>query len=132
TNRFVELQLEGFRPPGPEAFAALIRRVIADDSCHCLIASIDGTDAGVAGVTVYKHSGCLIAGTTLEAHRRRGVQTALIIERLRIARDAGCTHICVGSSPTVATGRNAIRLGFVPAYTKATLVHPRPGLVPSE
>ena len=54
-----------------------------------------------------------------------------MIERLAALTLAGCRYACVHSEPQVATGRNAMRLGFQVAYTKAIMVRPRLGLVPS-
>jgi GNAT superfamily N-acetyltransferase len=64
----------------------------------------------------------LFAGATLPEHRRRGVQTALLRERLRLGQERGARLAVVGAAPGVGTRRNAERLGFHHAYTRATLI----------
>jgi hypothetical protein len=54
-----------------------------------------------------------------------------MIARLRAAQDAGCRYASIHSRPDVATGRNALRLGFQVAFTKAIVTRPGPGLAPS-
>ena len=63
-------------------------------------------------------------------YRRRGVQQALIAERLRLARDAGARVATIGSRPGHSTERNVRRMGFQTAYTKVSLVRPGAGLRP--
>jgi len=61
------------------------------------------------------------------AWRRRGVQNALMVHRLRRARGLGACVAAVGSDPSIATGRNAMRLGFRVAYTKVSIGEPAAG-----
>jgi GNAT superfamily N-acetyltransferase len=61
-------------------------------------------------------------------YRRRGIQQALIAERLRIARDRGASIATIGSRPGHITERNVRRMGFQVAYTKVILTRPGPGL----
>ena len=65
----------------------------------------------------------------LPEYRRRGIQGAIIAERLRIARERGARVATIGSLPGGPTERNAARFGFRVAYTRCTLVRPGPGLV---
>ena len=76
--------------------------------------------------------GASLFGTSVRPpHRRQGIQTRLIVERLIHARDAGSDVVTIHSSPHVATQANAARLGFRLAYAKANLVRPGEGLTPS-
>ena len=50
---------------------------------------------------------------------------------LACARDRGVGLVCIGSEPGISTERNARRLGFSVAYTKAVLVMRREGLARS-
>lgn len=76
-------------------------------------------------------AGSLFGTSVRPAHRRQGVQTRLIVERLIHARDVGSPVVTIHSSPHVGTQRNASRLGFRLAYTKAILVRPGDGLAPA-
>ena len=62
----------------------------------------------------------LFAGSTLPRARRRGVQRALMVERLGRAREAGCRTATLDCLTSAGTVRNAERLGFVLVYTKTT------------
>ena len=70
----------------------------------------------------------LVGLSVLEAWRGRGIQQALIAERCRIAAERGVGLVTLVSRPNAATERNALRMGFAVAYTKAALVKSGPGL----
>jgi len=59
---------------------------------------------------------------TLPAHRRRGVQTALILTRLTRAGEHGCDIAVVTTQPGSKSQQNLARLGFDLLYTRAVLV----------
>jgi hypothetical protein len=50
-----------------------------------------------------------------------------MVHRLRRARELGACVAAVGSDPSIATGRNAMRLGFRVAYTKVSIGEPAAG-----
>ena len=58
---------------------------------------------------------------TLPAHRRRGVQTALLAARLAAAA-AGCDLAVITTAPGTRSQRNAQRQGFDLLYTRAILI----------
>ncbi len=88
-----------------------------------LLIAVDTSDARPVGCcSLALRDGLATLGgmSTLPARRGRGVQRALVAERLRLAREAGCD---LAASSAVSGGpseRNLIRLGFVPQYVKAT------------
>ena len=96
-----------------------------------VIALVDGVEAGSAMVELDPPVAQFFAGGTLPSMRRRGVQRALLVARLRMAIEAGCSYASTDSAPGGGTERNAVRLGFVGAYTRVSLVHPGEGLAPS-
>lgn len=59
-------------------------------------------------------------------YRRRGIQQHLIAARLRLAAERGLRLATIGCSPGIPTERNAARLGFHVAYTRAVMVKPLP------
>jgi len=61
----------------------------------------------------------LASASTLELHRRRGCQTALIQRRLADAAGAGCTRAAVITQWGSQSHANLARAGFRGAYTKA-------------
>lgn len=70
--------------------------------------------------------------SVLPEYRKRGIQQAMIGERLRIARQEGAHFATISARPGVATERNARRMGFEVAYTKAIVVRPGAGLRPND
>ena len=49
-------------------------------------------------------------------YRKHGIQSAMILERLRIAQTEGYEYALIASSPGATTERNALRLGAKVVY----------------
>ena len=64
----------------------------------------------------------LCGAATAPAHRRRGVQGALLAARLADAARQGCAVAIVTAQPDSRSQRNVQRQGFEPLYTRAILV----------
>ena len=64
----------------------------------------------------------LAGATTAPAHRRQGVQAALLSARLADAAAAGCDIAVVTTLPGSKSQQNVQRQGFDLLYTRATLV----------
>lgn len=122
---------EGFSPADQAMAERMERRYLVAPGVTALLASIDGESAGAGTIDASPPCAMLFGAATRCRFRRRGVQPALMIARLELARQAGCRYAVVQSRPDVATGRNALRLGFRVVYTKALLVRPGPRLIPS-
>jgi GNAT superfamily N-acetyltransferase len=86
------------------------------------LARIDGRVAGAASMRIDGDIAQLAGAATLEAFRRRGVQTALLWHRLKEARDAGCALAVVTTQPGSTSQANVQRRGFALLYTRAILV----------
>jgi GNAT superfamily N-acetyltransferase len=86
------------------------------------IALHDGTVAGGAGLRMAEGVAQLAGAGTAPAHRRRGVQTALLSARLADAADAGCDVAVITTQPGSKSQQNAQRRGFDLLYTRAVLV----------
>jgi GNAT superfamily N-acetyltransferase len=82
----------------PEAFAWL--------------AEIDGEPAGGGAMAITGGIAALFGASTLPRFRSRGVQRALLDERLRAARDAGSDLAFLKTAPDSGSERNARRAGF--------------------
>jgi len=82
----------------------------------------DGILAG--GATMRLHDGIaqLTGAATLPAHRRHGIQTALLSARLADAATAGCDVAVIIVQPGSKSQQNAQRQGFDLLYTRAVLV----------
>jgi ribosomal protein S18 acetylase RimI-like enzyme len=64
----------------------------------------------------------LTGAATAPAHRRRGVQTALLSARLSDAAAAGCDVAVVTTQPGSKSQQNVQRRGFDLLYARAVLV----------
>jgi GNAT superfamily N-acetyltransferase len=90
----------------------------ARESSLCFLAEADG-QPGAAGA-LFLHDGvALFAGAaTVPELRRRGLQGALLRERMRHALRAGCDLAMMVAEPGSESQRNAERKGFQVAYTR--------------
>jgi GNAT superfamily N-acetyltransferase len=90
----------------------------AREDSVCFLAEVDG-QPGAAGV-LSMHEGVALFGgaATLPELRRRGLQAALLAERMRYARDNGCDLAMMVAEAASNSQRNAERKGFRIAYTR--------------
>ena len=84
-----------------------------------------GEIAGGASLRMGDGVAQLSGASTLPAHRRQGVQTALLLARLDLARAAGCDIAVVTTQPGSKSQENVQRQGFQLLYTRAVLVRER-------
>lgn len=84
----------------------------------CFLAELDGKP-GAAGVLCIHSGVALFAGAaTVPELRHRGLQTALLHERMRYAVTHGCDLAMLVAEPGSDSHRNAERKGFRVAYTR--------------
>jgi ketosteroid isomerase-like protein/GNAT superfamily N-acetyltransferase len=82
----------------------------------------DGVIVGGATIRISEGVAQLTGAATVPAHRRRGVQTALLSARLADAAAAGCDVAVITTQPGSKSQQNAQRQGFDLLYTRAVLV----------
>jgi GNAT superfamily N-acetyltransferase len=104
-------ELQGFL----ENFGVL---VAARDESVCFLAELDG-EPGAAGVLCLHEGVALFGGAaTVPEMRRRGLQAALLRERMRYAFERGCDLAMMVAAAGSQSQRNAERAGFRIAYTR--------------
>jgi GNAT superfamily N-acetyltransferase len=112
--------------PSHEAFSREIveqsERDLAAAGVIRYAASLDGVLAGGASLRVADGVAQLAGAATAPAHRRRGVQTALLSARLADAAAAGCDIAVVTTQPASKSQRNVQRRGFELLYARTVLV----------
>jgi GNAT superfamily N-acetyltransferase len=81
-----------------------------------------GVIAGGATMRIAEGVAQLTGAATAPAHRRRGVQTALLSARLADAAATGCDVAVITTQPGSKSQQNAQRQGFDLLYTRAVLV----------
>jgi GNAT superfamily N-acetyltransferase len=118
-------------PDIPPPMLEASRQTLLLPSTLTYAATLAGQLAAAGSVHLGDRVAALMGVSTLPAFRRRGIQQALILQRLTAARDHGCLLATISSRPGIPTERNAMRLGFTMAYTKVILVRPGPGLAAS-
>lgn len=130
---WLDVVVTGFESPDElgvqshESFArADLERVFADmaaaNGLVHYIARRGGVAAGGASVFIGDGVAHLAGAATLPAHRRRGVQTALLNRRLHDAHHRGCELAVITTQPGSKSQENAQRRGFELLYTRAVLV----------
>ncbi|MGC1436087.1 MAG: GNAT family N-acetyltransferase [Terriglobales bacterium] len=92
--------------------------ISAREDGPCFLAEVDGKP-GAAGVLSIHDKVALLGGaSTVPELRRRGLQTALLHERMRYAFEHGCNLAMMVAVPGSDSQRNAERKGFRIAYTR--------------
>ncbi|MDX6337920.1 MAG: hypothetical protein QOG05_5260 [Streptosporangiaceae bacterium] len=112
--------------PGHEEFPREVieraERDIAAAGVMRYAALRDGVMAGGASFRMADGVAQLTGAATAPAHRRRGIQTALLSARLADAAAAGCDIAVVTTQPGSKSQQNVQRQGFDLLYTRAVLV----------
>jgi GNAT superfamily N-acetyltransferase len=85
---------------------------------ECYLARVDGAVAGGATLALREGVAGLFGASTLPAFRNRGVQTALLKERLKRAMTENCDLAVCIAQPGSSSQRNVVRQGFSVLYTR--------------
>jgi GNAT superfamily N-acetyltransferase len=84
----------------------------------CFLAEIDGKPAAAGSLCIYNGVALFAGAATIPDMRRRGLQAALLKERMRYAFDHGCDLAMMVAAAGSDSQRNAERKGFRIAYTR--------------
>jgi GNAT superfamily N-acetyltransferase len=140
-----DIEIRQVQPREAGSWSALLSRIFFGDQAAefqdlftpwaslenplCLAALVDGRMiAGAGGMIVPEHRMAAFFGAgTLPEYRSRGIQTAFMHERLRIAQQAGCDLAVTLTLPGTTSQRNVERAGFRTAYTKVVVSKTAPG-----
>jgi ribosomal protein S18 acetylase RimI-like enzyme len=120
-------------PPPTESFPReAIEKVFegfsATPGVTLYLARRNGEIAGGGSLRLFEGLAQLAGASTLPAHRRRGVQSALLRARLLDAVERGCDLAIVTTEPASKSQRNVQRAGFALLYARAILIRrPREG-----
>jgi GNAT superfamily N-acetyltransferase len=90
----------------------------ARQHCFCFLAEYAGTPAAAGALSIHDAVALFAGSSTVPEFRRRGLQSALLYERMRYARQHGCTMAMMVAEPGSNSHRNAERQGFHVAYTR--------------
>jgi len=84
----------------------------------CFIAEFDGIPGAAGALCLHKGVALFGGSATVPELRRRGLQSALLRERMRYAFAQGCDLAMMAALPGSNSQRNAERAGFRIAYTR--------------
>ena len=131
-DQWIEVQVEGVAHPDtqgvpwheefPREVIVGAERDLAAAGVQRYAALRDGVMAGGASFRLADGVAQLTGAATAPAHRRRGIQTALLSARLADAAAAGCDVAVVTTQPGSKSQQNVQRRGFDLLYTRAVLV----------
>jgi GNAT superfamily N-acetyltransferase len=134
-NAWLGVVVDGFAQPDtegvpshedfPRAIVENVERDIEQAGATPYLAFRDGVVAGGGSMRISQGVAQLTGAATAPAHRRRGVQTALLSVRLVDAARAGCDIAVVTTQPGSKSQQNVQARGFQLLYTRAVLVKPR-------
>jgi len=134
---FSAILRESFFPEGgePAGFDEMLAPMFSFPGAITFVAECDGNLVATgAGLIIPDHRIVALFGAgTLKPHRSRGVQTAMLGRRLALAAQSGCEYAVIVTQGGTTSQRNAERIGFRVAYSKATLIKDyRPDLPPDQ
>jgi GNAT superfamily N-acetyltransferase len=129
---YLDVVADGFAHPDEEGVPShedfpreVIGKAMADmeqAGVRSYLALLDRVVAGGGSMRISEGVAQLTGAATAPAHRRRGVQTALLSKRLADAARAGCDVAVVTTQPGSKSQQNVQRRGFHLLYTRAVLV----------
>ena len=134
TRAWIETVADGASHPdqfdGPPPTESFERDQIVDvfmassaaEGMTLYLARRDGTIAGGGSIRIAERLAQLAGAATLPAHRRRGVQSALMRARLLDAVRQGCDLAIVTTEPGSKSQENVQRAGFSLLYSRAVLI----------
>lgn len=129
---WLDVVVDGFAHPdgqGAQAHEEFPRDIVLDAVRDLAAAGAtryaavrDGVIAGGGSFRRSQGVAQFAGAATAPAHRRRGIQSALLSARLAEATDSGCDIAVITTQPGSKSQQNAQRSGFDLLYTRAVLV----------
>jgi ribosomal protein S18 acetylase RimI-like enzyme len=133
-REYVDVSFSGFFPEGavlPDSLIEFGMKTAKAPGYELFVARAGREAVGAAGCQSSEGVTQMFGASVKAAHRRRGIQQALIAVRAERGRELGSHMAVIHSKPGIPTERNSARLGFQMAYVRAVLVKHGEGLVPS-
>lgn len=120
------LEARGFTEDSPtEADFELADAISKRSTAIPFIGYLDGEPVGTGMLNILDGAAMFNGDSTLPAARGRGVQSAILAERLRYAAAEGCDLGVIEAAAGGISQRNQLRAGFRIAYTRVGMELPR-------
>jgi GNAT superfamily N-acetyltransferase len=123
-STYADIYIQGFQMPAylKDGVAQNNEVLIDHDQWTFYLASVNGEPAGIGVMFIKDRIATLAAAATLPSHRNRGIQRALIQQRIHQAYREECS-LLVGQAKFGSVSQNNMeRSGFCIAYTKGIWV----------
>ena len=123
---FIDASVQGFRSGGRNILTlrALAESAVARSDTGLYCAKINGDLVGTAVMAVIDVGGCkaatLFMDSCLEHARGKGVHIALLLERIRVAKEIGCEMVIAAAREGSGSARNIERAGLRKVFTCKT------------
>lgn len=121
-ERFIKASMEGFRSTGrnEETLRALVDSAIARSDTSLFSATFKDDLVGTAAMATIDVGGRKVAllfmDSCLEHARGKGVHRALLLERAKVAKMAGCEMAIASARNGSGSARNIVRAGLAKLY----------------
>jgi GNAT superfamily N-acetyltransferase len=118
---WAEVSAKGWTHDHPELAGSLQQFgaiAFARDHGPCFLAGVDGLPGAAGALWIHEGVALFSGAATIPELRRRGLQSALLQERMRYAFDHGCDLAMMVAEAGSESQRNAERKGFRIAYTR--------------
>jgi len=118
---WAELNARGWMQEHPELFDFIRefgRIAAARDHCASFLAEFDGQPAAAGSLSIHDGVALFAGASTVPELRCRGLQAALLHERMRYAFEQRCDLVMMVAEAGSNSQRNAERKGFRVAYTR--------------
>jgi GNAT superfamily N-acetyltransferase len=114
--------------PDMEKFLSEFNAIVAaKQQSISFLAEIDGIPGAAGSLSIFEGVALFAGASTVPEMRRRGLQSALLRERMRYAFSQGCDLASIVTLPGSDSQRNSERNGFSIAYTRMKwLLCPQP------
>jgi GNAT superfamily N-acetyltransferase len=101
-----------------DPWAAVYTRLANHPHRTVLIAEMGGEPVGAASLQVAGKAGWLRGASVIPSARGRGIQRAMIAERVRIAVERGCDVVGASAEPDGSSAENLRRMGMAAIGTR--------------
>lgn len=118
---WIATSAKGWTHEHPELLGFFLRSTTifsAREQSPCFLAEFDGQPGAAASLCIHNGVALFAGAATIPEMRRRGLQAALLQERMRYAFDHGCDLAMMVAEAGSDSQRNAERKGFQIAYTR--------------
>ena len=123
---WADLEARGFADDAPsDGDRALSDAISRRPGALPFLGYLDGEAAGTGMLNLVGGTAMFNGDSTLSVARGRGVQTALLAERLRYAAERGCDLAVIEADSSGGSQRNQLRAGFRVAYTRVCMELPK-------